>query len=110
MSQTNGCLLLHDGAVAPGPGERASPRVPSCAPRARDGEIRAASGRIFFNRPARARGGAPEAGALPETHRSEVIRKSKTFDTMVSDSLRSEKIKCLIFYLTRFRLLGTSVW
>ena len=37
----------------------------------------------FSNRPARAHGGAPEAGALPGTHPSEVIRKSKTWKTFV---------------------------
>ena len=61
-----------------------SPRPPSGAPRARLGEIPAASGRISFHRPARARGGAPEAGALPETHRGEVIRKSPILKVLFS--------------------------
>jgi len=34
--------------------------------------------------PREARGGAPEAGALPETHRREAIRKSITLDTLLS--------------------------
>ena len=44
-----------------------SPRPPSGAPRARHGEFRAAHGRTFSNHPARARGGAPEADAVPGT-------------------------------------------
>ena len=45
--RTSAFGLLESGAGAPGPGERARPRVPSGAPRARLGEFRAASGRIF---------------------------------------------------------------
>ena len=41
-----------------------------------------APGRIFQS-PREARGGAPEAGALPETPRNEVIRKSKTLEILV---------------------------
>jgi hypothetical protein len=37
----------------------------------------------FFQSPREARGGAPEADALPETPRSEVIRKSKTLEILV---------------------------
>lgn len=43
------------------------PKVPSCAPRARHGEIHAALGQFFPSRPARREAVRPRAGALPET-------------------------------------------
>ncbi len=60
--------LLTSGAVAPGPGERASPRVPSGAPRARHVEDSTGLRPHFFQLSPRGRVLVrPRAGALPGT-------------------------------------------
>ena len=76
FASTVGCVLgfLDGGAVAPGPGERGRPGRRRVRPTP-DLERFQRPPAGFWPSPREARGGAPEAGALPGTYRGEVFRE-----------------------------------
>ena len=92
FASTVGCVLgfLDGGAVAPGPGERGRPGRRRVRPTP-DLERFQRPPAGFLPSPREARGGAPEAGALPETHCEKSV--ARPTDGKVSKKLDFAKQK-----------------